>query len=677
MKQKLLSIICLLITAVLLVSVQGCVNAPAASPGISNQPTAQTTEEAEPSPTEEIFKPFELYKPYNNYTGMYILEGLLDENYTYLDSCLNNGRLLVLRANLQNYKLSAMLMDVEKNQILAQYDLNEEASQDNSCRIGYTGENGFYIMTASPYNLYIYDSELKQISKTDYSEHAEYNIYIDPSGSCYWYCDQLNGRIASVPLDGSEPEYYPMGATWEEDAYVFVSSAFEHYLLLTSYASSQSVYLYDLENQTYTQSGVLPADMAIWGDILAYQQDGTLTYTRLASPGMLYSFPLQCGNSAITNQYEINLAMNGKWFATAQYQDNDTVLRLYDMLSGLPAARSVFDISQYSVNINNLHFAEDYAVISLFEGETARIVLWDCFSDTEETPDVSSAVSVLGQLDCERLNRQLKTQLEEKGINVYYGEEGAGDFPDYTAEIITDQELIYRGLTQVMSTIQKFPDGFFDDLLSEEVRGIDIYLCGTFTPINPQWGIDTASAFAVVYNSRQIIAMNLDYIYSFEQTLAHEFMHAIERRIQQMVWDNQIENGFFLWDAFLPENYYYTNSYRAPDGSEYDSFNRPKYTPYDSDSYSDISNVYFVDGYSTTFASEDMARIFENLFAAQSELPYFFESPNLMIKAQYLCSVIRECLPSVSSSEEVIWERFVELKPVEWFEERYHLEAAG
>lgn len=34
MKQKLLSIICLLITAVLLVSVQGCVNAPAASPGI-------------------------------------------------------------------------------------------------------------------------------------------------------------------------------------------------------------------------------------------------------------------------------------------------------------------------------------------------------------------------------------------------------------------------------------------------------------------------------------------------------------------------------------------------------------------------------------------------------------------------------------------------------------------
>ena len=72
-----------------------------------------------------------------------------------------------------------------------------------------------------------------------------------------------------------------------------------------------------------------------------------------------------------------------------------------------------------------------------------------------------------------------------------------------------------------------------------------------------------------------------------------------------------------------------------------------------------------------------MARIFENLFAAQSELPYFFESPNLMIKAQYLCSVIRECLPSVSSSEEVIWERFVELKPVEWFEERYHLEAAG
>ena len=227
-----------------------------------------------------------------------------------------------------------------------------------------------------------------------------------------------------------------------------------------------------------------------------------------------------------------------------------------------------------------------------------------------------------------------------------------------------------------MSTIQKFPDGFFNDLLSDEVRGIDIYLCGAFTPINPQWGIDTASAFAVVYNSRQIIAMNLDYIYSFEQTLAHEFMHTIERRIQQMVWDNQIESGVILWDAVLPEGYYYANSYRAPDGTEYDSSNRPEYTPYDADSYNDISNVYFVDGYSTTFASEDMARIFENLFA-QSELPYFFESPHLMVKAEYLCAVIRECLPSVKAAKEVIWEKSVQIKPTSWFEERYEITAMG
>ena len=170
--------------------------------------------------------------------------------------------------------------------------------------------------------------------------------------------------------------------------------------------------------------------------------------------------------------------------------------------------------------------------------------------------------------------------------------------------------------------------------------------------------------------------MNLDYIYSFEQTLAHEFMHAIERRIQQMVWDGQIERGLILWDAFLPENYYYANSYRAPDGTEYDSSNRAQYTPYDPASYSDISNVYFVDGYSTTFASEDMARIFENLFA-QNELPYFFESPNLLVKAQYLCAVIRQCLPSVNAVQEAVWERNIELKPVSWFEERYEVEAMG
>ena len=105
-------------------------------------------------------------------------------------------------------------------------------------------------------------------------------------------------------------------------------------------------------------------------------------------------------------------------------------------------------------------------------------------------------------------------------------------------------------------------------------------------------------------------------------------------------------------------------------------YKRQEYTPYDADSYNDISNVYFVDGYSTTFASEDMARIFENLFA-QSELPYFFESPHLMVKAEYLCAVIRECLPSVKAAKEVIWEKSVQIKPTSWFEERYEITAMG
>lgn len=673
MKQKLLRLFCVVFTAILLISAQGCAGAPHSSPGETNAPT-QTIEN--PLPTQEAFEPFKLYQPFGNYAGMYILDKLSDPNYAYINSCLNNGRLLLLRMNMQTDVISALLMDVEKNHILAQCELEGRADENVSWKTGAAGENGFYIMSAFPYNLYIYDSQLNQTAKADYSRHADNDIYVEPSGERYWYCDQLNGQIVSVPIDGSEPLYYPMNAEWEEDSYVFVSSSFEHYLLLSSYAANPTLYLYDLQNKSYVQSGVIPSEISIYKDCLAYQQDGTLTYTHLSQPGLTHSFALQCGDSELTGEYELNLNMNSEWFATAQYQEENVLLRLYDMQSGLPAARVVFDALKSSVNINALHFAEHYALLSILEGDNSHIIIWDCFSDVNNESDVSQAVSSLGRPDCERLNKQLKAQLAQKGINVYYGQEGAGDFPDYTAAVIDQPELIYRGLTQLMSTIQKFPDGFFNDLLSDEVRGIDIYLCGAFTPINPQWGIDTASAFAVVYNSRQIIAMNLNYIYSFEQTLAHEFMHAIERRIQQMVWDNQIESGFILWDAFLPEGYYYANSYRAPDGTEYDSSNRPEYTPYDADSYNDISNVYFVDGYSTTFASEDMARIFENLFA-QSELPYFFESPHLMVKAEYLCAVIRECLPSVKAAKEVIWEKSVEIKPTSWFEERYEITAMG
>ena len=97
---------------------------------------------------------------------MYILDGVLDEKHMYLDSCLSNDKLLVLRIDTDTYKISAVLADVKSNKILAQRELEGESGENNPWKAGEAGD-GFYIMGSFPYKLYIYDGQLNQTDEAD------------------------------------------------------------------------------------------------------------------------------------------------------------------------------------------------------------------------------------------------------------------------------------------------------------------------------------------------------------------------------------------------------------------------------------------------------------------------------------------------------------------------------
>ena len=78
------------------------------------------------------------------------------------------------------------------------------------------------------------------------------------------------------------------------------------------------------------------------------------------------------------------------------------------------------------------------------------------------------------------------------------------------------------------------------------------------------------------------------------------------------------------------------------------------YTPYDS-SY----GVWFVDGYSRTYPTEDRARIMENLFNTSEEnadKSIFAENQNIKEKAIQYCSILRECFSSCDSEDLLPWE---------------------
>ena len=66
---------------------------------------------------------------------------------------------------------------------------------------------------------------------------------------------------------------------------------------------------------------------------------------------------------------------------------------------------------------------------------------------------------------------------------------------------------------------------------------------------------------------------------------------------------------------------------------------------------------------------EDRARILEHLFASEDALPACYDSPPLMMKAEFLCAMIRKSFPSAANSPDPLrWERFVQPLPDSAFE---------
>ena len=74
--------------------------------------------------------------------------------------------------------------------------------------------------------------------------------------------------------------------------------------------------------------------------------------------------------------------------------------------------------------------------------------------------------------------------------------------------------------------------------------------------------------------------------------------------------------------------------------------------------YSGGEGVYFVDGYSRTFASEDRARIMEFFMTRDDDAQELIKSPAIKKKLQHMSSAVRSVFDT-SGWESVRWERLL------------------
>lgn len=276
------------------------------------------------------------------------------------------------------------------------------------------------------------------------------------------------------------------------------------------------------------------------------------------------------------------------------------------------------------------------------ETQSVQICRWSYRHDGADADLTCSA-----RTETDLANAEIAARIKEKwGVSVIYTEPLIHRVAsDYSTVAITDPLVIQNALNQVYDALSAYPDGFFDDLCYGSYTVLELYLCGKFTPLT-EAGITTAEALSNTRGSAMVIGFNVELMDGeYVRVLAHELLHNMERRIDQIDVDALSE-----WIWLTPgghDAYYY--SYHDQDGNEMRDLSHTYF--YESDP----ADAYFVDAYSKSFPTEDRARVFEKLMESGGD-PYFADSPVLMEKARTLCHIIREYFPSVAALERASWE---------------------
>lgn len=189
--------------------------------------------------------------------------------------------------------------------------------------------------------------------------------------------------------------------------------------------------------------------------------------------------------------------------------------------------------------------------------------------------------------------------------------------------------------------------------------------CGSaiFDPVTGEFYLLCAERYQAVFSDEEIksgfgtsgctyergawqnIALDIRLAYELDGIVCHELWHATENHILSCDYSLFTVEG---WAQLNPQGFSYYEGY---DYSDPDSRRWTYYSGGDE-------GVYFVDGYSRTFASEDRARIMEFFMTRDDDAQELIKSPAIKKKLQHMSSAVRSVFDT-SGWESVRWERLL------------------
>lgn len=497
--------------------------------------------------------------------------------------------------------------------------------------VGFLENGSIYFQQYDPLVVKVYD-RTGDLSFSYTSEREQ--VYIDTTGDGVAWISAWEGTVVErVPLDGGDVRTYTLPES--DGSYIGMAINGEAYLSTFDDQGNTQLHRLTVEGNCETIAGldgyysVNDAFFKEVGDNLRYVDP------RQSLERVCYF--------AMDEEDAYTLAANNGRFVLEWYNyDAEYMLEDHRLILCLPSSGRRTELSIGEDMVYGQSWSENALYLLLSDGETHGVYLWD-YQAAPYDP-LETGVHTLSEAELENL-AYAEDLKEEWGISVYFGEEDMERTPsDYIADPLGDQQLIARKLHELSEVLSAYPEGFFYDLPYGDFDHLEIYLCEGLSPTN-SYGINTAIAISNTSGSALLIVLDVTAIDDLSQTLAHELLHMMEKRI------DQIDPSLLAdWTTLTPggdDAYYF--SYHDENGEEMGNYSHTW------QGEGDPELVYFVDAYSKSFPSEDRARVFEYLVSCAGE-PAFIEAPVLRAKAERLCEIIRLTFPSVANADYVAWE---------------------
>ncbi len=292
------------------------------------------------------------------------------------------------------------------------------------------------------------------------------------------------------------------------------------------------------------------------------------------------------------------------------------------------------------------------------ESNNRKVFLWDINSAEAEDMEIlveeytaSVDINAICETEYDGLSDRLHNIYQEYGVAVYVGNNTPGCFTDYTALTVENVQSMSAAVECVINVLECYPDGFFDFFKTKNYSsGINIYLVGDMTPLSENY-VSNPSGFSTSMKEFDVMAVNINYADTIEQNLCHEISHAIYDRINfEEMYSGNTYFDETKWMELNPKDFEYYGAYLDGNGREY---GEPQDFS-DTAGNSDINQIYFVDAYSKTFITEDLARLMEyNMVFQDSD---FLDSPHLKAKMKFYSEAIRKVWNSKNWPETTAWE---------------------